>query len=401
MGERPAVPNGETALQARIVRRIEDLDAAAWDACAGPDNPFVSHAFLAALESSGCCSGETGWLPLHAVVEDADGRMVAAAPVYAKGHSYGEYVFDHAWADAYERAGGAYYPKLQVAVPFTPVPGPRLLVHPEAPPGTEDGLITFLEGFTNQQQLSSLHVTFPTEAQWQRLGAAGWLLRTGQQYHWDNPGYATFDDFLAALASRKRKAIRKERKAVQDAGVSIQAYTGDDLKPAHWDAFYQFYLDTGDRKWGMPYLNRAFFHRLGAVLAERIVLFLAEQDGRWVAGALNLRGTDTLYGRHWGCIEDYRFLHFEACYYQAIEYAITHGLRRVEAGAQGEHKIQRGYLPVRTYSAHYVRNPQFRQILRDHLAHERDLVEHALTVLEDASPFRQDDGCTGGKQDAP
>lgn len=395
------MPDGEIALTARIVRAITDLDAGAWDACAGDANPFLSHAFLAALETSGCCTGETGWLPLHAVLEDAGGRLVAAAPLYAKGHSYGEYVFDHAWADAYERAGGAYYPKLQVAVPFTPVPGPRLLIHPDAPAGTEDALIRFLESFTRQQGLSSLHVTFPTEAQWQRLGAAGWLLRTGQQYHWHNRGYAGFDDFLADLASRKRKAIRKERSAVGEAGVEISCLTGGAITPAHWDTFYRFYLDTGERKWGVPYLNRAFFQRLGETLGERVVLFLAQQAGRCVGGALNLRGADTLYGRYWGCVEDYRFLHFECCYYQAIDYAIAHGLQRVEAGAQGDHKIQRGYLPVRTYSAHYVRDPHFRRILRDHLAHERDLVDHALDVLGEASPFRKGTGGCPDGRDTP
>jgi len=387
------VPDGEIALQARVVRRIADLDAAAWDACAGADNPFVGHAFLSALETSGCCTGESGWLPLHAVLEDSAGQVLAVAPLYAKGHSYGEYVFDHAWADAYERAGGRYYPKLQVAVPFTPVPGPRLMVRPGAPPGTEAGLIRFLERFTEQQGLSSLHITFPTEDQWRRLGTAGWLLRTGQQYHWENCGYDSFDAFLSDLSSRKRKAIRRERAAVAEAGVRIHSLTGSELRPEHWDTFYRFYLDTGDRKWGVPYLNRDFFHQLGEQMADRVVLFLVERDRRWIAGALNLRGTDTLYGRYWGCLEDIPCLHFEACYYQAIAYAIEHRLRRVEAGAQGEHKIQRGYLPVRTYSAHYIRDPNFRQILRDHLAHERDLVDHALDVLEDSSPFRKTGPC--------
>lgn len=386
------MPDGHNALVTRLIGRIDTIDAASWDACAGSDNPFVSHAFLKALEDSGSATARTGWLPCHLVVSDAVGRVVGAAPLYRKSHSWGEYVFDHGWADAYGRAGGRYYPKLQAAVPFTPVTGPRLLVRPEA-----DGdavvpvLIAAMEAMVQRLGVSSVHVSFPTEVEWRRLGAAGWLLRTGQQFHWENRGYAGFDDFLDALNARKRKAIRKERRVVADSGVRLHTLTGADLKPEHWDAFHRFYLDTVDRKWGQAYLTRDFFHRLGAVLGDRVVLILAEDNGQWVAGAFNLIGADTLYGRNWGAIGDYPFLHFEACYYRAIDFAIQRGLKRVEAGAQGEHKVQRGYLPVPTYSAHWIGDPGFRRAVAAFLERERVQVEHGMAALCAESPFRREE----------
>ncbi|NYZ11623.1 N-acetyltransferase [Azospirillum sp. RWY-5-1] len=386
------MPDAGGAISVKVLTGIAEVEPAAWDACAGGDNPFLCHAFLLALEESGSVGGRSGWQPAHLVAETPDGRVVGAVPLYAKGHSYGEYVFDHSWANAYERAGGRYYPKLQVAVPFTPVPGPRLLV----PPGdgavpVRHALVRAMEEVARRFDVSSVHVTFPTEPEWRLLGEEGWLQRTGVQYHWDNHGYATFDDFLGALNARKRKAIRKERREVAESGVRLHTLTGDELKQEHWDAFHRFYMDTADRKWGGGYLKRSFFHRIGATMADRVVLVMCEDGGEWVAGALNLLGTDTLYGRNWGSDGRYRFLHFEACYYRALDFAIAHGLKRVEAGAQGEHKIQRGYLPVRTYSAHWVRDPGFREVLDRHLAGERLAVEDELCAIADMSPYRQGD----------
>ncbi|HYD99777.1 MAG TPA: GNAT family N-acetyltransferase, partial [Alphaproteobacteria bacterium] len=349
--------DGTPRFTAEFIAGLDAVAAAEWDLLAGPDNPFLRHAFLRALEETDCVGAEAGWLPRHLLLRDEAGTLVGAAPAYVKGHSYGEYVFDHGWADAFHRAGGRYYPKLLVGVPFTPVPGPRLLARPGAEAGTiRAALAQALAQDAGRLRLSSIHVTFPHKAEWQALGEAGWLQRLGFQYHWHNRGYASFDDFLGAFASRKRKAVRRERQQAQASGIRLHTLTGADLKPEHWDAFYRFYIDTGSRKWGSPYLNRAFFHRLGEAMAEQVVLVMAEQDGAWVAGALNLRGTDTLYGRNWGTLVDVPFLHFEACYYQAIDFAIAHGLKRVEAGAQGEHKIQRGYLPVPTYSAHWLKD---------------------------------------------
>jgi predicted N-acyltransferase len=384
------MPDGREPMQIRTIESIAAMPAAAWDACAGSDNPFVGHAFLRALEDSRSVGGRTGWLPRHVVVEDGAGALLAAAPMYVKSHSQGEYVFDHGWAEAYERAGGRYYPKLQVAVPFTPVPGPRLLVRPG--PSADDARAALLHGLVEiakRLNVSSLHVTFPHAQDVTHLTDAGLMLRLGCQYHWSNRGYRTFDDFLADLSSRKRKAIRKERREALAGGLAIRALSGDDIKPRHWDAFFAFYMDTGGRKWGRPYLTRAFFECLGATLADRIVLMLAEQDGRPVAGALNLRGAEALYGRNWGCLGDYRFLHFEACYYQAIDYAIAHGLQRVEAGAQGEHKIQRGYLPVPTWSAHWIRDTGFAAAVEDFLGRERAAMEAEMQGLAQYSPFRQ------------
>jgi uncharacterized protein len=385
------MPDGNEPVTIRLVERIAEIEAAAWDALAGDSNPTVSHAFLACLEDSGSASAETGWAPKHLLIEDKDGRLIAAAPLYLKSHSFGEYVFDHGWADAYERAGGRYYPKLQLAVPFTPVPGPRLLVHPSAPEGTRSVLIAALIEIARRLGVSSLHITFPLPSEWTALGAAGLLLREGEQFHWQNRGYRSFDDFLDALSSRKRKNIRKERAAALAGGIEIRTLTGRAIEPRHWDAFFRFYRNTSDRKWGHPYLSREFFDLLGARLAEKVVLVMAEQDGTPVAGALNLLGHDTIYGRNWGCAADVPFLHFECCYYRAIDFAIEHGLARVEAGAQGPHKIQRGYLPVATYSAHWIRDPALRDAVANYLVRERRAVRHERDALEEEfSPFRKE-----------
>ncbi|PCG07955.1 GNAT family N-acetyltransferase [Sphingomonas ginsenosidimutans] len=374
-----------TPLTARIADGVAAIPADQWDACAGRDNPFVGHAFLTALERSGSVGGRSGWQPIPIVVDGADGAPAAIAPAYAKTHSQGEYVFDHGWADAWERAGGSYYPKLQVAAPFTPVPGPRLLLRD---PAAAPALIAAIEAVTDRHQLSSAHATFVEPAQLPAFEAAGWLIREGTQFHWTNHGYATFDDFLAALASRKRKAIRKERAAAVE-GLTIRHLTGTDIGEREWDAFWTFYQDTGSRKWGRPYLTRAFFPMLGAALGERVLLILAERDGVPIAGALNLIGADTLYGRYWGCTEDVPFLHFELCYYQAIDAAIARGLASVEAGAQGEHKLARGYAPVPTWSAHYIPDPNFRRAVADFVARERAAVENEQTFLEELTPFRK------------
>jgi predicted N-acyltransferase len=385
----PMAPGIEAAV--KVLAGIGDVPAAAWDACAGTANPFLSHAFLSALEDSGTLTAEAGWLPRHLVVEDADGRLVGAMPLYLKGHSYGEYVFDWAWADAYERAGGRYFPKLLSGVPFTPVPGPRLLVRPDADRArVEEVLAGGVAGLVDRLGVSSAHVNFLPHDQWQRLGEFGFLQRTGLQYHWSNDSYADFEAFLGALSSRKRKAIRRERREVAESGLTIRRLTGAAIEDRHWEAFFRFYIDTSDRKWGSPYLNRRFFTLLGERLAERVLLIVAERDGEPVAGALNLIGDDTLYGRNWGCAEDCRFLHFEACYYQAIDFAIERGLSTVEAGAQGPHKLQRGYLPVETYSAHLIPDPAFRRAIADFLARERRQVTREQALLAAESPFRQE-----------
>lgn len=387
------MPDGREPLTARTLASIRDIPPETWDALAGPDNPFVAHAFLDTLEQSGSATAETGWAPAHVAVEDANGAALAAAPLYVKSHSYGEYVFDHAWADAYARAGGRYYPKLLCAIPFTPATGPRLLVPPAANAARADELRAALASamirIAERYGVSSLHVNFPADTDARALETAGYLPRHGVQYHWRNRGYRDFDDFLTALSSRKRKAIRKERAAVRDAGVVVSALTGSDLRESHWDSFYAFYHDTTSRKWGGGYLTRKFFSLLGERMADRVVLVLAEHGGHPVAGALNLLGGDTLYGRHWGCVADFRFLHFEACYYQAIEFAIARGLARVEAGAQGEHKIQRGYLPETTRSFHWIANPSFRDLLERHLEREREATQAEIAELTKFSPYRQ------------
>ncbi|MDA8250068.1 MAG: GNAT family N-acetyltransferase [Rhodospirillales bacterium] len=381
--------DGSAPLTLSLHRAIAGIPASDWDACAGGDNPFVSHAFLSAIEDSGSANARTGWLAQHAVLRDAADAVVAVAPMYAKSHSYGEYVFDHGWAQAFERAGGRYYPKLQVAVPFSPVPGPRLLLRPGAGVSAA-ALANGLAQACRQLDLSSVHVTFCSEAEADALEDAGWLRRIGMQFHWENAGYATFDDFLADLASRKRKTIRRERRDANSAGLEFLALRGPEIGRRDWAAFYDFYHSTVDRKWGSAYLTRQFFPLLGERLGERVVLMLARQNGRPVAGALNLMGADTLYGRNWGCRGEFPFLHFELCYYRAIDFAIAHGLRRVEAGAQGEHKIQRGYRPVPTYSAHWIANPGLRRAIAAFLDEERTARQAEIEVLAQLTPFRKD-----------
>lgn len=370
---------------------IADIPARDWDSCAGDDNPFVSHAFLLALEESGSAVPERGWLPQHAVLRDAAGQILACAPAYLKTHSQGEYVFDHGWADALERAGGQYYPKLQVAVPFSPVPGPRLLIN-RATALPHDVLARALVQAMEAMEASSVHITFCQEQEWRALGAAGWLQRIGTQFHWTNPGYRDFDDFLGALASRKRKALKRERRDVQAAGLQLRCLRGAEITPAHWEAFHRFYRATTDKKWGRSaYLTRRFWPLLGEKLGDRVVLMVAEQNGVPVAGALNLIGKDALYGRNWGATVDVPFLHFELCYYMAMDFAIAHGIPRVEAGAQGEHKIQRGYLPVPTYSAHWIAHPGLSRAVAEFLARERPAMEREMAALATLSPFRQVD----------
>jgi uncharacterized protein len=383
------MPDGAEALTVRTVDKIATVDAAAWDRCAGGVNPFVSHAFLRLLEETGCAGAKSGWLPQHALLEDSAGRLLAAAPAYLKSHSYGEYVFDHGWADAYERAGGRYYPKLQVAVPFTPVPGPRLL----APPGPAQkrhrlALLSGLVEVARALEVSSVHITFVAPEEAALAEEAGLLMRHGCQYHWFNRGYETFDDFLGALASRKRKQIKKEREQVHASGIEVRPVHGGEMKPRDWDAFFKFYVDTYDRKWGYPYLTREFFGRLGKELGDKVVMMLATRDGATVAGALNLRGTDALFGRNWGAARDFPFLHFEACYYQAIDYAIAHELARVEAGTQGPHKVQRGYEPVRTFSAHWIPDKRFKSAVAQFLERERMAIAQDIEAMAAHTPFR-------------
>jgi len=392
----------QAELTARVARAMTEVEAIEWDACANPVdlspeergeeryNPFITHAFLKALEHSGSVGGRSGWTPMHLLIEDCDGHLLAAAPAYRKSHSRGEYVFDHAWADAYERAGGRYYPKIQVAVPFTPVAGRRLLVRPGPEADlARAALIAALRGLREAIGASSIHVTFPSRYDCQALARAGFLERHGEQFHFDNPGYADFEAFLASLNSRKRKAIRRERAAALGEDVAVEWATGPALTEKHWDAFFAFYMDTGSRKWGSPYLTRAFFSEIGATLAERILLIMARRKGRYIAGALNLIGDDALYGRNWGAIEERPFLHFELCYYQAIEFAIKRGLKRVEAGAQGEHKLARGYRPVPTFSAHELADRRLSNAVADYLAREREAVKETIAFYDEHAPFRK------------
>lgn len=396
----------------RTVERIADVPAAAWDACANPGgapaNPFIAHAFLRALEESGSVEPRTGWLPCHAVLEEGGGsgsggeeeggRVAAVAPLYVKGHSQGEYVFDHGWAQAFEDAGGRYYPKLLGAVPFTPATGRRLLVRPpdggaeaaqEEASAAETHLVAGCIEIARRFEVSSLHFNFLEAREWERLGALGFLRRTDQQFHWRNEGYASFDDFLGRLGSKKRKNLKRERRIALENGIEVEWVTGAALGEAHWDAFYRFYVDTGSRKWGRPYLSRRFFSLAGEAMADRILLVMCRRAGRYVAGALNFIGGDTLYGRNWGCIEDHPMLHFEACYYQAIDFAIAHGLAFVEAGAQGPHKVARGYLPRRTHSAHWIAHEGLRSAVARYLEGERRHVDEAMEAIAGHSPFRR------------
>ncbi len=370
---------------ARMAPAVGALPADEWDALAGSDNPFTSHTFLTALEDSGSVGPGTGWSPLPIVIEDEAGRLAGALPAYLKSHSQGEYVFDHSWADAWERAGGSYYPKLQIAVPFTPATGPRLLLADEALGGP---LLRAVETLCLREELSSAHATFIEPAQLPLFEQAGWLTRSDIQFHWENRGYAGFEDFLDQLSSRKRKAIRKERAAAQE-GVEIRALSGADLRPEHWDAFWAFYQDTGSRKWGTPYLTREAFDLFGERMGDKVLLILAYMEGRPIAGALNFIGGSALYGRYWGCVLDKPFLHFELCYYQAIDHAIARGLSRVEAGAQGGHKLARGYEPVQTWSAHWIADKRFRAAVADFLERERAGVAADQMFLGERTPFRK------------
>ena len=405
---------GQAAGELRIVavNTISEAKAADWDACANPAagearagaeaaapapdqeipyNPFLSHAFLSALEASKSVGGHSGWLVQHLLVHGADGALVAAAPCYLKSHSRGEYVFDHGWAEAYAHAGGNYYPKLQVAVPFTPATGRRLLVRPGA--NADEARKSLAAGLVELCRIdgaSGVHVTFATEPEFRFLGELGFLQRTDQQFHWENAGYATFDDFLAALAARKRKTIRRERHDALANGISVHWLTGSDLTEEVWDHFFAFYMETGSRKWGRPYLTRPFFSLVSEAMRDRILLVMAKRAGRWIAGAINFIGSETLFGRHWGAVEHHPFLHFELCYYQAIDYAIANKLQRVEAGAQGEHKIARGYMPATTYSAHYIADPALRRGIADYLKRERAYVAAVGQELAATSPYRQD-----------
>ncbi len=391
----PADDSGRAELSLAIEDAMARFGRAEWNALVGDGHPFMDWDFLEALEATGCAAPETGWTPQHLALRDADGLLVGAAALYVKDHSRGEFVFDWGWADALERAGGRYYPKLLCAAPFTPVTGPRLLAGDGA---RRAGVVRLLAGAiakaTESSGLSSAHVNFLREADWEALGADGWLQRTDQQYHWFNRGYETFDDFLSALASRKRKMIRKERIAANE-GLEIVRLSGDDLKAEHWDAFFQFYVDTGDRKWGSPYLNREFFDLLHQRMRDKVVLVMALEDGTPIAGALNVAGRDALYGRYWGRRVERPFLHFEVCYYQAIEHAIEAGLDRVEAGAQGDHKLARGYEPVTTRSAHWIVHPGLHAALEDHLERERRAVADGVEQLAAYTPFRK-----GARSDA-
>jgi uncharacterized protein len=382
------------ALTARVLNGMAEVPPAIWDGLAnppgGPVNPFVSHAFLLALEQSGSATPRTGWKPCHLLLEDHAGQALGAMPCYLKSHSRGEYVFDWGWADAIERVGGRYYPKLQVSVPFTPVTGPRLLVPPG---GMADSYRKLLaeasRSLAEQAGASSVHITFVSAAEWSLFDAESWLKRTDTQFHWHNRGYGSFEDFLNDLSSRKRKNIRKERDLVARSGLAIRWLTGSDLEESHWDAFFRFYMDTGSRKWGSPYLTRRFFSLVGETMRNQILLVMVERAGRPIAGALNFIGSDALFGRNWGAIEHHECLHFEACYYQAIEFAIASRLMRVEAGAQGPHKLARGYLPSTTMSLHHIRDRRLARAVSDYLAAERMEVAENAAILSAHSPFRQ------------
>ena len=396
--------SSEITLEA--VSSVSQIAADEWNACANPTvcpagspvgfknpyNPFVSHAFFAAVEASGSATPRTGWGPRHLIAR-RDDVIAGIVPCYLKSHSQGEYVFDRGWADAYDRAGGSYYPKLQVSVPFTPATGPRLLVRHDVDQNEiRSALAQGLMALCQATDASSVHVTFAREAEWKLLADHGFLQRTDQQFHWRNENYHCFDDFLATLNSRHRKAIKRERREAGSNGITIHALNGSDITEEAWDSFFAFYMETGSRKWGRPYLTRSFFSLIGETMAKDVLLIMARRNDRWVAGAINFIGSDTLFGRNWGAIEHHPFLHFEVCYYQAIEYAITHGLKTVEAGAQGEHKIARGYLPQTTYSAHFIADPSLRHAIKDYLKRERAYVAEMGRELAETGPFRKSSG---------
>jgi len=380
---------------------IAEIGQEAWDACANPASslylpeqvqfdPFISYSFLHAIEKSGSAVAETGWAPYHLLLEDDVGKAAGVVPMYLKSHSQGEYVFDYSWADAFERAGGKYYPKLQIAVPFTPATGRRLLVSDSVDAESiQEYLLGGVTQVAEKVGVSSVHITYAEKAQWEKMGSLGFLQRTHQQFHWQNQQFSSFDDFLAALSSKKRKNIKRERKAALAGGVEIERLTGSNIKEHHWDAFYRFYVDTGGRKWGTPYLTREFFSLIGETMADNILLIMCHREGRYVAGAINFIGGECLFGRNWGCIEDHPFLHFEVCYYQAIEFAIEKGLNRVEAGAQGQHKLARGYLPTHTYSAHWIVNASFREAISHFLDQENRYIDEEIEYLDEHSPFRR------------
>ncbi|QDB99748.1 GNAT family N-acetyltransferase [Mesorhizobium sp. 8] len=388
---------GATGYAVRAAAGIGAFTRDEWDNLGGTTrtsaagyNPFLSFAFLSALEESGCAVQRTGWQAHHLRLESGDGRLLGALPCYAKSHSQGEYVFDHGWADAFERAGGSYYPKLQCSVPFTPVTGPRLLVsHGEDEASVKAGLAAALKAVTDRLGVSSAHITFLPESDMPALEQADFLHRTDKQFHFFNEGFASYDDFLATLASRKRKALKKERREALAGGIAIERLTGKAITERAWDDFFAFYMDTGGRKWGRPYLNRKFFSLIGERMADDILLVMAKRDGRYIAGAINFIGSDALYGRNWGCIEDHPFLHFEVCYHQAIDFAIERGLKVVEAGAQGEHKLARGYRPVTMHSAHYIAHPGLRRAVADYLRRERSEVAAMSDYLDEHTPFRK------------
>ncbi len=368
---------------------IKDIPAPEWDRCAGGDNPFTRHAFLLALEVSGSATAEEGWLGRHLTVWDG-GEMNAALPLYLKSHSMGEYVFDHSWADAYTRAGGSYYPKLQSSIPFTPATASKFLIKEGEDKAVYNShLIGGLNSITKDTCASSLHLTFLPECEARKLEENNFLIRCDQQFHWENENYKHFDDFSSSLSSRKRKSINRERREALKNGIEIEILTGTNILELHWDHFYEFYQDTGARKWGQPYLTREFFSHISASMADKIVLMMAKREGNYIAGALNFLGADTLYGRNWGASEHHPFLHFELCYYQAIDFAIERGLKWVEAGAQGQHKLSRGYLPRKTYSAHYIPNIGFRDAIEHYLIHERENVNYAIKHLNQFSPFKK------------
>jgi predicted N-acyltransferase len=379
---------------------IDEVGEQSWDACANPHvsdpacgipyDPFVSYAFLHALEASGSVSPRTGWAPYHVVIEEDEAGVLGVVPMYLKSHSQGEYVFDHNWADAFERAGGRYYPKLQISVPFTPATGRRLLTRPLADPSEiENFLLGGVMKMAENLDVSSVHITFAEKNQWDRMGELEFLLRTHKQFHWQNNNYTSFDDFLSCLSSKKRKNIRRERREAVEHDIEIELLSGADIQEKHWDAFYQFYVDTGSRKWGRPYLNREFFSIIGQTMPEHILLIMCKRGDRYIAGAINFIGSECLFGRNWGCVEDHRFLHFEVCYYQAIEFAIESGLKRVEAGAQGPHKLARGYLPTHTYSAHWIVDRSFRDAVHNFLEQEREYVDEEIDYIAEHTPFKK------------